>query len=302
LAKKQVFKINDRVNIYSKKDDTYYKAFIWDIDDSGIIINQPIEQGKGLRLVEGDKFEINIESGDALYYFTGNIIDVKKGGPTPLYVIEYPKKVRRKQRRQYYRLPCNLEVEYEVLKEGDIEEQEGEGGKEGEGEKGAQAAQSEESGEQAQQEQQQQGESQEEGRASGEASGQSGEDDGPNINLTELSEDDELYNPLKALEDKVPTGSGEDVDFAITVDISGGGVQIITSKELNPGAELAMRIFIPDIKGGLKVKARVIRVVPIKVEGAKKYRVAMAFEDLDERLREHIIKFVFDESRRRLKS
>lgn len=245
---KRLFKTNERINVYDENTKIYYKAMIGDVTSSGFLINQPNSRQGKLELKEKSVWEFHIESEDALYYFESRVLKRKKGA-TPLFLVEFPKSVRRQQRRQFFRLSINLEVEYKIINEAEEEKEE-----------------------------------------------EKKHDD----MLVEITEETDMFKDIKEFDKKTADGKEDAGIFpAFTVDISGGGVQVVSSKYLTPDTELLLNIKIPTVKDGLKVKGRVIRSFPMQAGGSRKYRTAIVFIEIDEKTREDIIQYIFDESRKR---
>ncbi len=81
-----------------------------------------------------------------------------------------------------------------------------------------------------------------------------------------------------------------------TVDISGGGMRIITDKPLKPGMYLECRIPIKE-EGEITIKGLVKRVGK-EVDKEYKFNVAIQFVGISENIRDKIIYFIFEEQRK----
>ena len=86
------------------------------------------------------------------------------------------------------------------------------------------------------------------------------------------------------------------------IDLSGGGLKIMASRELVSGEVLllALRLTLPVVKI-LLLKAEVIRSERIRKQGKNRYRCGLKFLDLPAGLREVIIGYIFLAMRRRLR-
>jgi c-di-GMP-binding flagellar brake protein YcgR len=82
----------------------------------------------------------------------------------------------------------------------------------------------------------------------------------------------------------------------ITVDISGGGLKIVTKEECTAGRKLVVSLSIPD---EIKVICSVIRCWYTEQE--RNYSIALRFENISERVRDKIIRFVFAKMREQTK-
>ncbi|MCG0278135.1 MAG: PilZ domain-containing protein [Thermanaeromonas sp.] len=80
---------------------------------------------------------------------------------------------------------------------------------------------------------------------------------------------------------------------AYTVDLSGGGAQLILKEKLEVNSILWLRLPLPDGREPLVVKGRVKRVESKVVDGLRRYEVGLAFEGLSERDVDRIMRFVF---------
>jgi c-di-GMP-binding flagellar brake protein YcgR len=88
---------------------------------------------------------------------------------------------------------------------------------------------------------------------------------------------------------KFGNNSGNKTLKAIMVDLSGGGMRIKLSEEVNLGDKL--NVYMPLGEGQLNVKGEVVRLE--KEEDSKRNICGISFIDLDERTREKLIKFIF---------
>ncbi|NLO89007.1 MAG: hypothetical protein GX088_01535 [Clostridia bacterium] len=88
---------------------------------------------------------------------------------------------------------------------------------------------------------------------------------------------------------------GDKFESAYTVDISGGGMQMVVSKPLEVKQRLYLKFKISDLKKRdieIAAKARVVRREQI-FGGKNKWSLGVAFEDISETQRDLIIAFVF---------
>lgn len=80
----------------------------------------------------------------------------------------------------------------------------------------------------------------------------------------------------------------------VTVDISGGGAQLVLREPMVPGDLLYLEICLPGSRRNpMHLAGRVKRVVPREIDGERRYEVGVAFEALSERQEDEIVAFVF---------
>lgn len=79
---------------------------------------------------------------------------------------------------------------------------------------------------------------------------------------------------------------------APTIDLSGGGLQLLTKEQLAVDTLLLVQFEIPP-KGAIRATARVKRSVPRAEAGPPRYFTGLAFEDISVHDQEAIINFVF---------
>ncbi len=89
---------------------------------------------------------------------------------------------------------------------------------------------------------------------------------------------------------------------AFTLDISGGGLRMVTLEALERHARLIIKLELADqrLKKFLLLEAKVVRVVPLNIGGWKRYRVGISFVDLDEKVQECIISYLFKIMRKKV--
>ncbi len=87
---------------------------------------------------------------------------------------------------------------------------------------------------------------------------------------------------------------------AFTVNLSGGGLQMIVTEPLPSQAELLIQLYLEGRQEeGLEVKGKVIQAEPLQIGEQTRYRVGVSFFDLEEQTRERIIKYIFEEEAKR---
>lgn len=89
---------------------------------------------------------------------------------------------------------------------------------------------------------------------------------------------------------------------AMIGDISGGGLQIVTSKWMPIGTVLLMGLFLKGQKQDMSlfVKGRVVWVAPFQTKLKLRFRHAVEYVDIPERIQEEIVGFIFVLMRERI--
>ncbi len=120
------------------------------------------------------------------------------------------------------------------------------------------------------------------------------------------SDDPEMYSllfeinqRLKNLMQQATTEQCFEIPEARIENISGGGLKILCNKNFNEGDELAIRLFLPDQAQDLEVSGEVVWICE-NIEGG--YKVGIKFIDIDDRVRERIVRYIFAWQRRMLRS
>lgn len=117
------------------------------------------------------------------------------------------------------------------------------------------------------------------------------------IHSLDLWEDPQWLTDYLNKLDEVASGRN-----AFTLDISGGGLRMVTLEPLNRHDRIIIKLVIDEkwSKRILLLEARVVRVVPLNLGGWKRYRVGVSFVDLDESVRERIISYLFTIMRKKV--
>lgn len=114
----ELLKISERVEIEVTEKGEYFGNYLSRIEDmkdnKEIMIGLPLEKGTIVPLRTGSLVNINLTKQDGVYTFAGRIMK-RELKPYPYFVIEYPKNIKRIQRRNYVRIPINLVIMYKNL-------------------------------------------------------------------------------------------------------------------------------------------------------------------------------------------
>ncbi|TDT50593.1 c-di-GMP-binding flagellar brake protein YcgR [Fonticella tunisiensis] len=94
----------------------------------------------------------------------------------------------------------------------------------------------------------------------------------------------------------VPSGYLKRMKKTLTVDLSGGGVKIISKHNPKKGQKIVLSIHIPE---ELTIIGTVMRTEYSQIN--RHYRIALKFESIEEKLRDKIIRFIFSKFREQSK-
>ncbi|MDO9536571.1 MAG: flagellar brake protein [Bacillota bacterium] len=114
---KNLLHVNMHLYVYDQKNQVYYQSTIQEIGKDHIALGAPVKKQKQMFLQEGETYSFRLPVADALYSFKSKILGKKFNGYIPLYLISLPEDVERRQRRQFFRFPCMMDLQYWVLSE-----------------------------------------------------------------------------------------------------------------------------------------------------------------------------------------
>ena len=114
---KNLFHVNMRLYVYDQKNQVYYQSIIQEIGKDYIALGAPVKKQKQMFLLEDETYSFRLPVADAMYSFKSKILGKKFNGYIPLYLISWPEDVERTQRRQFFRFPCMMDLQYWVLSE-----------------------------------------------------------------------------------------------------------------------------------------------------------------------------------------
>ncbi|MBS4032719.1 MAG: PilZ domain-containing protein [Clostridiales bacterium] len=115
MAKKNLFEINQKINVVLVPDGEYHLSSIQEIDEKTLSITMPIRRGMYLLLKTRDTVRVEYAVQDAVYSFQANVLDRKRSNEVMLIVLERPSAISRTQRRNYVRFPVNLPIFFQVV-------------------------------------------------------------------------------------------------------------------------------------------------------------------------------------------
>ncbi len=245
---RKLFWENLRLDVYDKRRDAYFKSLIQEINPDNIGIGMPMLQKSYLYMPTGSQWFFRLVHKDVLYNFYSTMIGKKSSDShISLYLIDWPAKVTRFQRREHFRLEYNLKVHFWILDEINYK---------------------------ASKELPKRQELQKAGR----------------------SKRDTEQLALELLAESLgPPQEG------ITLDISGGGLQLVTKKRFEQGTIFLMRIFLYNKKEEppILIKGQAVYIFPPPKDSARRFRYAVEFIDTSENLKDEFVRFIFTASRDR---
>ncbi|GFR35583.1 flagellar brake protein [Thermobrachium celere] len=103
---------------------------------------------------------------------------------------------------------------------------------------------------------------------------------------------DKAYTSLQ----DIPSGYFNRLMNTLTVDISGGGIKIITNEQLHVGNYVILSLNIPQ---EINLLCSVVHVE--QSEDNKKFKTALKYEGIEEKIRDKIIQFIFNKLREQSK-
>lgn len=238
-----MLKVKDAMGVKTKPKQ--YVSQLLDIDSVNKIakISMPIENKVIVPLEIGDIYRIIIYTSNGLFQCMAKILKRYKEGSIYVLDIQLIGKLEKHQRRQYYRLMCELEIEHraETTKEIELHEK-------------------------------------------------------IKKNIFEDGEEKEKcieeYNTLE-----FEWLSGD------VVDISGGGIRFKSNEDYSPESIIIIRTpIVRDCEDTIiPLRARVIRSSKDYAGAYARFDIRAEFVNLDNNVREKLVRYIFDEQRRRMK-
>ncbi len=109
---------------------------------------------------------------------------------------------------------------------------------------------------------------------------------------------DVRYRVIKSISDD----DNCDIPFrkTITSDLSGGGIRLLLDEKIDPGTYLECELF-TETDRKIRFFGKVVRFEHIGSGGKYRYAAGVAYVDIDEKEREDVIKYIFEEQRKLLK-
>ncbi len=252
---KNLVRENMLLEVYDQNNNIY-KSIVQEVNEENFAIGVPTKKNEQVALNEGQILGLKFVLEDALYYFQSKVAGVKISGQVLLYLISWPEKVQRLQRRKHFRFPCMIDLFYWLLpKSGDLSHGlplKSKDGKENAGKK----------------------------------------------KKGQLSVDRDEQEFLLRWAESLGEPQKEEA-----IDISGGGLLMVTDRKLLLGDRLLLRFFLKSNREAKEiiVKGKISRVNIFTVGKLERYRYGVKFLNINEKTRDEIIGFIFAKSRERIR-
>lgn len=92
-----------------------FLARIQDFNENELVIDRPIIDRVYLTVETGQLVDIVFNRPDASYRYEATIVDKRKSGPMSVIVFDYPKVLKRIQRRSHFRLPVEIPIGFRIV-------------------------------------------------------------------------------------------------------------------------------------------------------------------------------------------
>jgi len=240
------FQIEDRLQVFNRSEQEYYRASVIAFDEKNIQISEPLSGGKRLNMPQYSSWQFCLNKDDGVYFFTSLVVGVKDDGIAKHYQINYPATAHRHQRRSHVRVPCHHNLLYwhwNQLKMVDLVDPE-------------------------------------------------------KIVCSPGLWSDAVWvkDYLGEMETLCPAKP------AFSLDMSGGGLRLVSLEPLARQDRLLLKIYLDEKNKEqlLLLKGKVVRVSTIKIGGWKRYRAGISFLNLDQKIQEQIISYLFTVMRQKV--
>lgn len=110
-----------RISSIELENERIYKSQVIDfVDDQTVIILMPIEKGRIIPLSVGDRYNIRFFTKKGLFQCNANITNRSKIKNIYVLTLELISDLEKKQRREFYRLECVLDISYYIITDAEI--------------------------------------------------------------------------------------------------------------------------------------------------------------------------------------
>ena len=115
MPEKPSFRINQNLEIAALEEDIYYKTIVQDLSPETFSVAVPVSRGSYFLPREGENIRGRLVVKNSFYNFETPVLGRVRSGNLRLLVLKKPERFFRTQRRNYYRLPIFIEMEYSLL-------------------------------------------------------------------------------------------------------------------------------------------------------------------------------------------
>ncbi|UNC91764.1 flagellar brake protein [Candidatus Contubernalis alkaliaceticus] len=119
MQEKQYFWVNQNIEVADLEEKAYYKTIVQEVLPDSISIAIPMKSGNYFLPEDGSMIKGCFVFDEALYVFETRVIDRLSGDIIPLIKLDKPQRLYRRQRRNYYRHPIFLSMDYKLLQDND---------------------------------------------------------------------------------------------------------------------------------------------------------------------------------------
>ncbi len=109
-------KPQQKIYVIKQNSETQYISYIESVDSDVITIALPLSYSSSLHANKGDLLTVRLPSDTHSIEFMARVIGLKIDN-VPMYVLEYPKEIKRVQLRQHVRLSMLMDIENSVAPE-----------------------------------------------------------------------------------------------------------------------------------------------------------------------------------------
>ncbi len=110
-----IIKPGDKIEIKNlhQNSNRVFKSAVYDVlDDGQIEISIPTEGGKMILFQNGTEFQFYFYTSKGIYTCEAVVVNRYKRGQFPLFLVELRTRIKKFQRREYYRLSCLIDFSY----------------------------------------------------------------------------------------------------------------------------------------------------------------------------------------------
>lgn len=115
MKKRALFHVNQPLEVFDPGQGLYYRSAVQEIAADHIVIAMPMRQRQQLHLARDSIWDFRLALRGSLCYFRSRCLGQRREGELILFLIAWPREVKRVQRRRHFRSPCSFDAHYWVL-------------------------------------------------------------------------------------------------------------------------------------------------------------------------------------------
>lgn len=116
MSGKKALEVNNKIEVKVDRDTSIYNSRITEVDQETFSIQIPEVKRIRLHLAKGDEVEITIFTDTTLYRFRTVVLGMKAENDIGMYVLKINPKMKKIERRNFFRIEICLDIEYDVIK------------------------------------------------------------------------------------------------------------------------------------------------------------------------------------------